>query len=183
MNSFLSDEELKYKGFKYIGQNVLISKNACFYGIENIIIHNNVRIDDFVILSGNIEIRNNVHIGAYSAVFAGSHNVFFNDFSGLSSRVSVYASSDDYSGNFLTNPTIPDRYRNVLGKDIIFGKHSIVGASCVILPGAYVGEGTAIGSMSLLTKKTNDWSIYGGIPAKFIKERNKKLLDLENSMR
>ena len=62
MNSFYSDEELKKIRFKSLGENVLISKKASIYSPEKIIIGNNVRIDDFCILSGNIQIGNHVHI-------------------------------------------------------------------------------------------------------------------------
>jgi serine acetyltransferase len=50
--SFLSREKLMEIGFKSIGENVLLSSKASIYGPENIEIGNNVRIDDFCILSG-----------------------------------------------------------------------------------------------------------------------------------
>ena len=51
MNSFYSKEELKEIGFKKYGENVLISRKTSIYNPEKIIIGNNVRIDDFCILS------------------------------------------------------------------------------------------------------------------------------------
>ena len=51
-----------------------------------------------------------------------------------------------------------------------------------VLPGIIVEEGTAIGSMSLVKKNTNAWSIYAGIPAKKIKDRYTDLLELEEKM-
>ena len=54
MNSFYTENELKQIGFKRIGENVLISRKASIYQPELIEIGNNVRIDDFCILSGNI---------------------------------------------------------------------------------------------------------------------------------
>ena len=50
-NSFLSTEELSKLSFKSVGSNVFVSRYAKFYGVEQIIIGNNVRIDDFCILS------------------------------------------------------------------------------------------------------------------------------------
>ena len=75
MNSFYSIDEIKKIGFKSIGNNVLISKKASFYNAETMVIGNNVRIDDFCILSGIIEIRDYVHIAAYSGLFAGSEKI------------------------------------------------------------------------------------------------------------
>ena len=108
--SFYTDEELSKIGFKVIGKNVLISKNTSIYGAEKISLASNIRIDDFCILSGKIEIGNHVHIGAGSYLMAGNEGICLQDFSGLSQQVCIYALSDDYSGNSLTNPTIPNKY-------------------------------------------------------------------------
>ena len=48
------------------GENIKISKFVNIYNPKNLILHNNIRIDDFTIISckGSIEIFNNVHISA-----------------------------------------------------------------------------------------------------------------------
>lgn len=58
MSNFYNEVELKNLGLKSYGENVLISKKCSIYGAENIEIGNNVRIDDFCILSGEIKIGN-----------------------------------------------------------------------------------------------------------------------------
>ena len=179
MNSFYSTEELANIGFKSVGKNVMISKKASIYGAANISIGDNVRIDDFVILSGKIEFGNYIHIAAYSALFAGDQGIIFKDFSGVSSRVSVYAISDDYSGESLTNPTVSNEYRDLIGGPVIFHKHALVGASSVVLPNVEIGEGVAVGSLALVNKSLESWGIYVGSPAKKIKDRSKALLTLE----
>lgn len=179
MSSFLSENELVKIGFKNLGKNVLISKLSSIYQAEKIVIGNDVRIDDFCILSGNINLGNNIHIAAFSALFGGNIGIEMHDFSGLSSRVSVYAITDDYSGQFLTNPMVPLEYRNVISGKVIIKRHVIIGASSVVLPGVVLEEGSSFGSMSLINKSSLPWSVNVGIPAKFIKERNKDLLILE----
>lgn len=52
MNSFYTEAELKELGLKSFGKSVLLSKKVSIYGAKNISIGNNVRIDDFCILSG-----------------------------------------------------------------------------------------------------------------------------------
>jgi carbonic anhydrase/acetyltransferase-like protein (isoleucine patch superfamily) len=81
---------------------------------ELISIGNNVRIDDFVMLSGDIALGNNIHIIPYGALIrgAGGAGIVTGNYSGLSSRVTIYSISDDYSGEFMTNPTIPSNFRN-----------------------------------------------------------------------
>lgn len=181
---FLSDEELRKIGFKSLGTNVLISNKVSIYGAEFISIGDNVRIDDFCILSGKITFGNNIHIGAGSMIFsnhdkADEISVEIDDCSTLSSRCVIYALTDDYSGLTMTNPMIPDKYRGVIKKSVYIGKHCIVGTGSTILPGANLAEGVAVGAMSLLTKPTKAWKIYAGIPARAIKERSKDLLELE----
>ena len=182
MNSFYGIEELKEIGFKEIGDNVLISRKSSIYGAKNISIGNNVRIDDFSILSGNISIGNYVHISAGVMIFAGQAGVVLEDFVGVSSRTAIYAVTDDYSGEALTNPMVPDEYRNIIGGKVILKKHALIGTGCTILPDVTVGEGASVGSMSLINKNIEDFTINVGIPAKFIKKRNKKMLLLEKQL-
>ncbi|MCE3046673.1 acyltransferase [Helicobacter kayseriensis] len=176
---FYSYEELQKIGFASVGKNVLLSRLARIYGASKISIGNNVRIDDFVILSGKIKIGNFVHIGAFSSITGGDSGVTIGDFCGMSSHVKVLAISDDYSGETLTNPCIPNQYKNITKKQIIIEKHCIVGCGSTILPNAFLSEGSSIGAMSLIVRKTKPWGVYFGIPAKRIKERKKDLLKLE----
>lgn len=183
--AYLTKDEIIAMGFKSVGENVLISDKASIYGMENISIGNNVRIDDFCVISARengIEIGSYIHIAVYCSLI-GSERITLSDFSGLSSRVSIYSSSDDYSGNYLTNPTVPEEFTNIRSKPVFLGKHVIIGAGSVILPGVRIEEGVAIGALSLVTKGCSEFSIYIGAPAKKIKERKKDLLALEEKMK
>lgn len=180
--SYYCEEELKCMGFKEFGSNVKISRNCKFYGADKMRIGSNVRIDDFCIFSGNIELGNNVHIAVFNSVFAGNTGVILNDFCGLSSRCAIYAESDDYSGKYLTNPTVSVKYKGIVKGKVVLGRHVIVGTGSTILPGVCIGDGSAIGSMSLVTKSLEPWGIYVGVPVKYIKERSKELLVLENKL-
>lgn len=180
MTSFYSDEELKELGLKSYGSNVLISRNANFYGINNISVGNNIRIDDFCILSGCIEIGDNVHVAAFSALYGGEEGIFISDFANLSSRVSIYSVSDDYSGETMTNPTIPDEFKNVKSAPVYIGKHAIIGSTSVVLPGVKIAEGSSFGSFSFINRDSAPWSINAGIPFRKISDRSKNLLKLED---
>lgn len=181
MDSFLSETELMSLGLKKVGQNVKISRHASLYAPCDISIGNNVRIDDFCILSGDITLGNNIHIAAGCFLFAGDAGIEIQDFSTTSSRVVVYAISDDYSGATMTNPTIPDEFKNIQKEKVIIHRHVIVGTSTVILPGVSIGEGCAVGSTSLVTKSLPEWTICFGTPAKPMKERKRDLLALEKA--
>ncbi len=179
---YYSKEELQHIGFKKLGENVLISKVASIYGASRISIGDHVRIDDFCVLStgdvGSITFGNYIHIAAFCSIM-GNGEIRMDNYSGLSSRVSIYSSSDDYSGNFMTNPTVPKAYTNVTSGLVHLKKHVIVGAGSIILPNVIIGEGSAIGALSLVNKNVEDFMIVAGNPAKPIKDRSKKLKEIE----
>lgn len=178
-DSFLSGEEIKDLGFEHVGLNVRISRFASFYGTENISIGNNVRIDDFCILSGRITIGNYIHVAAGCYLYGGEQRIELHDFVNLSSRIVIYAKSDDYTGMTLTNPTIPIEYKHVDEAKVVLQRHVLLGTGCVVLPGVVIEEGTSVGALSLINKSLPGWKICAGIPAKPIKDRKKDLLKLE----
>lgn len=180
--SFYSTEELKEIGFERIGHNVLISRKTSFYGAGKMSIGNNVRIDDFCVLSGKITIGNYVHIAVQNVLFGGKEGIVFEDFSGLSSRCAVYATSDDYSGEYMTNPTVPDEYTHIIDAKVVIGKHCDIGTGSTILPGVLVAEGCTLCAMTLLNRSTEPWGIYAGIPCRRIQDRSKKLLEYEERL-
>lgn len=181
--SFYSLEELAEIGLKSYGNHVLISRKCSFYGAKNISVGNHVRIDDFCILSGKITIGNYVHIGAYCGLY-GSHGIFIEDYSGLSPRCALFSVSDDFSGEYLLGPEIPDQYRNVIGKPIHLHKFVNIGAGCIIMPGVTVEENVAVGTMSLVRKSLKGGAIYACMPPplKCLKPRSPGLKKLATKL-
>lgn len=181
----LSREILEKMGFASIGQNVNISERASFYNTANISLGSNVRIDDFCVLSagaGGIFLGNYIHIAVYSSIM-GVGKITLLDFCGLSSKVSIYSSNDDYSGAKMTNPTVPSRFTGVSHADVTLEKHVIIGASSIILPGVTLHEGAAIGALSLVNRDCEAFGIYAGTPAKRIGDRKTDLKALEIKLR
>lgn len=179
--AFLSQEAIEKMGFFSVGENVQISDRASLYNVANVSFGNNVRIDDFCVLSagvGGIRIGDHVHIAVYSSLI-GAGKIMVSSFCNISSRVSIYSSNDDYSGATMTNPTVPNQYTGVTHADVFLGKHVIVGSGSIILPGVTLEEGVAVGALSLVTKNCEAFGIYAGSPAKRIKERKRDLLELE----
>ena len=147
MTSFYSKEELSQLGFKSLGDNVLISRKASFYGISRIFIGSNVRIDDYCVLSsgkGGNHIGNFVHIAIFASL-QGEGKITLEDFVGISSKVSVYSSNDDYGGEFMTNPTVPSKFTGVTHADVTICRHALVGSGSVILPDVTIKEGAVVG--------------------------------------
>lgn len=182
--AFFTRDELGKMGFAAIGKNVQISTKSSIYNHHLLSLGNNVRIDDFVVISPSVqpfEIGNFVHIATHCSLI-GRATIKMNDFSGLSGRVSIYSSSDDYSGDFMTNPTVPEKFTNVISKPVELGTHVIVGAGAVILPGVTVGEGSAISALALVNRSIPNGVIAGGIPCRTIKPRNSGMMDFAEDL-
>lgn len=176
--SFLSINEIELIGFKSFGKNIFISRFARFYSPETIQIGNNVRIDDFCILSGEIKLGNFIHLASFNALY-GKFGIELEDFTGLSPRCTVFSASDDFSGEFLIGPMVKKELTKVSGGKVHIKKYSQIGCNCVILPSLTIEEGVAVGAMSLVNKDLNAWAIYKGIPAKYYKKRKETILDIK----
>jgi len=180
----LTRQQIDEMGFAHVGANSRLSDKASYYNCANIVIGDNVRIDDFCVLSagaGGIEIGRYIHVAVYTSLI-GAGKILLDDFCNISSKVSIYSSNDDYSGASMTNPMVPEEFTNVSHADVTIGRHAIVGSGSVILPGIVLEEGVAIGALSLVTKNCEAFGIYSGVPAKRIKERKKDFLELEKML-
>ena len=176
---FLPQSELERCGFRYLGNNVLLSDKASIYDSDQIEIGENSRIDDFCVVSGRVSIGRNVHIAVFCNVAGGTEGIRLDDFSGLAYGCQLFAQSDDYSGATMTNPTVPAAYKNETRRRIHVGRHCILGTQSLVFPGVSIGEGTSVGAQSVVTRSTEEWSIYLGNPAKKLKDRKRDLLLLE----
>lgn len=180
MNTFYSEEELAGLGLKAYGKNIFIGRNAILYNPEKLTLGHDVRIDDFTVISGTVTLHNYIHISHFCGLYGGDEGIEMMDFSGLSSKVNIYAVSDDYSGESMTNPMVPVEYKKtMISAKVLLEKHSIIGNNAAVLPGVTISEGCSVGSMSLCSKSTEPWSVYVGIPARKIKDRKKEILELE----
>lgn len=184
MNSFLSFASLVKLGIKKIGTNVKISKYANLYSPKKLSIGNNVRIDDFCFLSGKQTINNNVHISPYVGLWG---NININKYCVLSSGCKIYQKTDNYDGQYLMGPIVMNEYRNIPNEDFLnLNDYATIGANSVIMNvnkkehnNLYMlEEGVCIGASSYIDKQLEPWSIYAGSPMKFLKHRNKEMINL-----
>jgi len=179
---YYSENDLRNFGIKQVGRNVRVAKNCTLIGPENVSIGNNVRIDGYctIVASGEglLHLGSYIHIGAYCLLSAGS-GIDIKDFAGLSHGVQVYSRTDDYSGNSMTNPMVPEEFTDVTRGKVTINRHVIVGASTVILPKCQLAEGCSVGALSLISKSLDPWGVYFGTPAKRLKDRSQNVLQLE----
>jgi acetyltransferase-like isoleucine patch superfamily enzyme len=167
--------------FRSFGQAVKIWPEAKLVNPATISLGHRVIIDDFVLIISGAETRigNFVHIASFTSITGGGRLVI-EDFAGLSGGVRIYTGNEQYGGECLTNPTVPAPYRIPIRGDVFIGRHAIVGANSVILPGVTIGEGAVVGACSLVTKDCKPWTVNFGAPARQINTRpSAEILRLE----
>ena len=186
MIGYFSDIELAELGFGSIGKNVRISKTSTIYNRANVFIGDNVRIDNFCTLaisgSAKLEIGSYVQISAYSFI-NGMADVILQDFVTFAPGVKIFSTSDDYSGRTMTNATLPAEYLGSESKKVVLEEHVIIGVESSIMPGVTLQKGTAVAGHSFVNRDSKAFTMIGGVPAKFIKERKKDLLNLEQKLK
>jgi galactoside O-acetyltransferase len=181
--NFLTTAEVANLGLASSGVDVQISRDARLYGASRISVGSHVRIDAFTFIAAGAQmtIGDYVHIAPFCSL-TGSGGIVMDDFSGLSGRVSIYSSSDDYSGRTMTNPTVPAELKNVKSAPVHLGRHVIIGAGSVLLPGASIGEGSAVGALCLVSTPLPEWKIFAGNPLRLVGRRRRDLLELKRSL-
>ena len=178
---YYGSEELRGFGFASVGNDVRISRDCNIVGLENIEIGDHVRIDAYcslVACSGYIRLGSYIHIGGFCHL-GGRGGIEMGDFSGLSQRVSIHSASDDYSGQHMTNPTVPKHLTAAKVAPVRLSRHVIIGSGSVILPGVDLAEGAAVGALSLVSRSLPEWTIWCGSPTRQIGERNRRPLALQ----
>lgn len=105
-----------------------------------------------VYIGPNCLINPKVKIGAYTM---------------LANDVKILGGDHSYN-----KPGIPMLYsgRDII-KQTVIGKDCWIGAFSIIMCGVNIGEGSIIAAGAIVTKDVDAYSIYGGVPAKKIKNR------------
>lgn len=160
--------------FRHKGKNAKIFSTAKIIHPENISIGDESLIADFSFIYAvgkGIEIGNFCHITEHGIVQAGGL-VQMGDFSAIGPRTTILAATDDYEGNgFIGLSVFGDKYRKLIFKDVIIGRHAHIGMGCIIMPGVTIGDGCSIGAGSLVTKDMPEWTICFGSPCKPIRSK------------
>lgn len=175
---YFQAEELRQLGFARVGEGCAIARNATILGLENITLGDRVRIDGYTTMiaaSGSIRIGSFVHICS-GCVLGGRGEIEIADYASLSHGVKLLSAVDDFSGDRMTNSTLPDDVLRVQVAPIRIGAYSPLGSNVLVLPGVVIGEGTAVHAMSVVAQSLPEWMVCSGNPAAPIKSRSRDLL-------
>lgn len=59
--------------------------------------------------------------------------------------------------------------------DVVIEDYVVIGTRVTILPGVHLGKGAVVASGAVVTKDVEPYTVVGGVPAVFIRNRNKDL--------
>lgn len=62
-----------------------------------------------------------------------------------------------------------------VGSPVVIDDYVVIGTRVTILPGVTVGKGAVVASGAVVTKNVVPYTVVGGVPAVYIKDRNKNL--------
>lgn len=169
-----------------VGRGVSIHLSVVVFGEAHLHVGAHSRIDCFSVITAgpeDVTIGEHVHIGAGCFV-SGGGGLVLEDFANLSAGVKLFTSSDDFGDGHFANATAPDRFRNVRIAAVRLGRHVVVGAGSVVLPGVSLGFGAAVGANSVVKHSVDALAIVAGSPARVIGQRDgERLLRLDAEFR
>lgn len=178
---YFKSDELRAFGFARVGEGSAIARTCTIVGLENITLGDFVRIDGFTTIvasQGSLRIGSHVHICS-GCVLGARGDIEMADYSSLSHGVRLLSAIDDFSGERMTNSTLPGEIVGVRAAPIRIGRYVAIGTGSLVLPGVEVGEGGAVAAMSLVVRSLPEWTICGGNPAAELRPRSRNLQRFE----
>ena len=132
----------------HLGLNSTISTNVKMLDPKQICIGNRVGIARDVVLDGRgkLKIGDDTLVGFESVILTSTHN---------SNRIDI-----------------PINKQGMFFAPVIIGTDIWIGARAIIMPGVTIGDGAVIGANAIVTKNVDNYTVVGGVPARFIKNRN-----------
>lgn len=114
----------------------------------------------------NCDFGKNLHLG---------ENVFFNSGVSIQDQGGVWIGDGCLIGHnvviaTLNNELEPSKRQNLIPSPVILGKNVWIGSNSTILPGVHIGDNSVIAAGAVVTKNVPENTIFGGVPAKFIKD-------------
>lgn len=155
-----------------VGQDVFISANVEIRRPHLVRLGSHIAIDTGFYCTTGVAMGDYVHIGPYVTVIGGAPALLkMAGFNTIGAGSRILCASDEFLGAGLVGLSPPEFRDIVHVEPVIFEVFASTGTNVVIHPGVTLAEGSVIGSCSLVTRSTQPWTIYRGIPARPWKPR------------
>lgn len=135
----------------------------------------NMKITKYTVIYAGCELRSpwNIHadrcVISTNCIIDGRRGVYIGEDVVFGGGVHVWTEEHD-----VNDPEFRVNYHNA--QPVRIGDHAWICSDSTILPGVNIGEGCVIATRAVATKDCERFTIYGGVPAKKIGERNKMLV-------
>lgn len=155
------------------GRDVFISAQVEIRRPQLVRVGSHVAIDSGLYLTTAATIGDYTHLGPYLTVIGGAQSTLLvEDFVTIAAGSRLICGSDRFGGDGLTSVTVPEEFRDAVELGTIrCARFAGIGTNAVVLPNVTIGEGSVIGACALVTKDTEPWTVYVGIPARPLKAR------------
>lgn len=168
----MNTDKFDISSLESYGDDVFISPNVEIRRPHLVKIGSHVAIDSGFYCTVEAFFGDYVHIGPYVSVIGGAKAQFkMVSFNTIGAGSRILCASDEFLGAGLVGMSPPEYRDKIIYAPVVFEMFASIGTNVVVHPGVTLGEGSVVGSSSLVTKDTSPWTIYYGIPARPIKER------------
>lgn len=167
------------------GDDVFISANVEIRRPHLVRVGSHVAIDSGLYLTTAAEIGDYTHLSPYITVIGGAQSTLIvEDFVTIGAGSRFICGSDRFMGDGFTSVTVPEEFRDTVDIGTIrCARFAGIGTNVVVMPNVTIGEGSVIGACSLVTKDTEPWAVYVGVPARPVKIRpREKMLEYAKRM-
>lgn len=130
-----------------IGKRVVFYPKVFIFSGRNLVVGDDVdfALDVLVTTDGGVEIGDRTLIGYRTQILSSNH------------VIPPYRERISAAGH--------------VSRPVKIGKDVWIGANCLILAGVTIGEGAVVAGGSVVTKDVASFTVVGGCPAKFLKNR------------
>lgn len=149
-----------------IGRGSSIHWLARFNNPAGIIIGSHTIIGNDAFLDGRLKRTGNKLTGYFTQLFSNSKRplTIGNNVS-IAGEVRIFTMEHDIDSSDFAEVSAP----------VTIEDYVVIGTRVTILPGVTIGKGAVIASGAVVTKDVAPYTVVGGVPAAFIKNRNKDL--------
>ena len=119
----------------------------------------------------NIYISNNCSIDSDSVLYATNARIVIKQYFVSAKGLTIITGAHERRiGRFCASITESEKNHDIgLDQDVIINEDVWAGINVTIMQGVEIGRGCTIAASAVVTKSTPPYSIYAGVPARFIK--------------
>ena len=153
-----------------IGRDTSVHWHAQFNNPAGVSIGHNTIIGNDAFLDGRFKRAKGAHTNKFVSYLQqltgkGERPLTIGNNVSIAGEVRIYTMEHD-----IDSPTFAE-----IGDPVVIEDYVVIGSRVTILPGVTIGRGAVVASGAVVTKNIEPYAVVGGVPAKFIKTRNKNL--------